>query len=59
MIEDMKSRLRKFSLEELEKLLSQRTYPSYVEDPRIFLAALGEVIKEKKDRHKALEIDPR
>ncbi len=59
MSEEMKSRLRNYSLEELETLLNNRTYPSYVDDPRVFLASLVEVIKEKKDRHKNLEIGPR
>lgn len=52
MIDEMKSRLRAYSLEDLELMANRRDYPNYVEDPGIFLAALAEIIREKKSERK-------
>ena len=52
MIEAMKSRLREYSLEDLELMANRRDYPSYVDDPGVFLAALAEVIREKKSERR-------
>ena len=48
----MKSRLREYSLEDLELMANRRDYPNYVDDPGVFLAALAEVIREKKIERK-------
>ncbi|MBT3783941.1 hypothetical protein HOF92_03125 [bacterium] len=57
MIEAMKSRLREHSLEDLELMANRRDYPAYVDDPGVFLAALAEVIREKKSERK-VSIEP-
>jgi len=49
MLEQMKDKLREYDLDELRSMLNTNEFPDFVQEPRIFLAALVEVIREKQN----------